>query len=92
MTAREQAERVLQGLPEELMPAALEALETVLKGEEVDEDLAALLDAEADELLGELDDAESEQPPVTCIGMISSGRGDLSARASRDEFEPPSSR
>lgn len=92
MTAREQAEQVLQGLPEELMPAALEALEAVLKGEEVDEDLAALLDAEADELLGELDDAESEQPPVTCIGMFSSGRGDLSARASRDEFEPPPSR
>jgi hypothetical protein len=49
------------------------------QGKKVDEDLAALLDAEADELLGELDDAESEQPPVTCIGMFSSGRGDLSA-------------
>ena len=71
MTAREEAERVLQGLPEELMPAAFEALEAVLKGEE--------------------SDAE-QQPPVTCIGMFSSGRGDLSARASRDEFEPPSSR
>jgi hypothetical protein len=35
---------------------------------------------------------EGEQPPVTCIGMISSGRGDLSARASRDEFEPEPSR
>ena len=70
MTAREEAERVLQGLPEELMPAAFEALEAVLKGEESD----------------------AEQPPVTCIGMFSSGRGDLSARASRDEFEPPSSR
>jgi hypothetical protein len=54
---------VLQGLPEELMPAALEALEAALEREEVDEDLAALLDAEADELLGELDDAEGEQPP-----------------------------
>lgn len=32
--------------------------------------------------------AEGEQPPLTCIGMINSGRGDLSARASRDEFEP----
>ena len=91
MTAREEAERVLRGLPKESMPAALEALEAVREGE-VDEDLAALLDAEADELLGELDDAEGEQPPVTCIGMFSSGRGDLSARASRDEFEPPSSR
>lgn len=63
MTAREEAERVLQGLPEELMPAALEALEAALEREEVDEDLAALLDAKADELLGELDDAEGEQPP-----------------------------
>jgi hypothetical protein len=32
--------------------------------------------------------SEGEQPPVTCIGMFDSGRGDLSARASRDEFEP----
>ena len=89
MTAREEAERVLQGLPEESMPAALEALEAVLKREEVDEDLAALLDAEADELLGELDDAEGEQPPVTCIGMFASGRGDLSKLASEDVYEPP---
>ena len=48
--------------------------------------------ARPDGLPGELDDTEDEQPPVTCIGMISSGRGDLSARASRDEFEPPPSR
>ena len=31
---------------------------------------------------------EGEQPPVTCIGMFESESGDLSARASRDEFEP----
>jgi hypothetical protein len=31
---------------------------------------------------------EGEQPPLTCIGMFNSGRGDLSERASRDEFEP----
>jgi hypothetical protein len=31
---------------------------------------------------------EGEQPRLTCIGMINSGRGDLSERASRDEFEP----
>lgn len=36
----------------------------------------------------ELGPAEGEQPPVTCIGMFESERGDLSARASRDEFEP----
>lgn len=27
-------------------------------------------------------------PPLTCIGAFSSGRGDLSRRASEDEFEP----
>ena len=42
MTAREEAERVLQGLPEESMPAALEALEAVLEGE-VDTSVAAIL-------------------------------------------------
>lgn len=42
MTAREEAERVLQGLPEESMPAALEALEAVLK-REVDTSVAAIL-------------------------------------------------
>jgi hypothetical protein len=31
---------------------------------------------------------EGEQPTLTCIGMINSGRGDLSERAGRDEFEP----
>jgi hypothetical protein len=36
----------------------------------------------------EMGGEEGEQPPVTCIGMFDSGRGDLSARASRDEFEP----
>lgn len=34
-------------------------------------------------------DREGEQPPVTCIGMFESEHGDLSARASRDEYEPP---
>jgi hypothetical protein len=33
-------------------------------------------------------DRAGEPPPVTCIGMFESGRGDLSARAGRDEFEP----
>lgn len=42
MTAREEAERVLQGLPEESMPAALEALEAALEGE-VDTSVAAIL-------------------------------------------------
>ncbi len=32
--------------------------------------------------------SDGDQPPVTCIGMFESGRGDLSERASRDEFEP----
>jgi hypothetical protein len=27
-------------------------------------------------------------PPLTCIGAFASGRGDLSRRASEDEFEP----
>jgi hypothetical protein len=31
---------------------------------------------------------DGDQPPVTCIGMFESERGDLSERASRDEFEP----
>jgi hypothetical protein len=42
VTAREEAKRVLQGLPEESMPAALEALEAVLEGE-VDTSVAAIL-------------------------------------------------
>jgi predicted DNA-binding protein len=35
---------------------------------------------------------EGEQPPLTCIGAFSSGRGDLSQMASRDVFEPEPSR
>lgn len=35
---------------------------------------------------------EGEQPPLTCIGAFSSGRGDLSEMASRDVFEPEPSR
>lgn len=31
---------------------------------------------------------EGEQPPLTCIGVFSSGRGDLSKLASEDVFEP----
>jgi hypothetical protein len=31
---------------------------------------------------------EGEQPPLTCIGAFSSGRGDLSKLASEDVFEP----
>lgn len=31
---------------------------------------------------------EGEQPPLTCIGAFSSGRGDLSRLASEDVFEP----
>jgi hypothetical protein len=31
---------------------------------------------------------EGEQPPLTCIGMFRSGRGDLSKLASEDVFEP----
>ena len=31
---------------------------------------------------------EAEQPPLTCIGAFSSGRGDLSKLASEDVFEP----
>ena len=27
-------------------------------------------------------------PPLKCIGVFASGRGDLSRRASEDEFEP----
>lgn len=33
-------------------------------------------------------DDEGEQPPLTCIGAFSSGRGDLSKLASEDVFEP----
>jgi hypothetical protein len=32
--------------------------------------------------------AESPQPPFSLIGAFHSGRGDLSERASRDEYEP----
>jgi len=35
---------------------------------------------------------EGEQPPLTCIGTFSSGRGDLSKLASEDVFEPRPSR
>jgi hypothetical protein len=35
---------------------------------------------------------EGEQPPLTCIGAFSSGRGDLSKLASEDAFEPAPSR
>lgn len=31
---------------------------------------------------------EGAQPPLTCIGAFSSGRGDLSKLASEDVFEP----
>jgi hypothetical protein len=37
----------------------------------------------------ELGPADGEQPPVTCIGMFESGRGDLSELASRDVYESP---
>lgn len=40
----------------------------------------------------ELGEDEGEQPPLTCIGAFSSGRGDLSEMASRDVFEPEPSR
>lgn len=40
----------------------------------------------------ELGEEEGEQPPLTCIGAFSSGRGDLSEMASRDVFEPEPSR
>lgn len=36
----------------------------------------------------ELGEEEGEQPPLTCIGAFSSGRGDLSKLASEDVFEP----
>jgi hypothetical protein len=32
---------------------------------------------------------EAPQPPFSLIGAFTAGRSDLSARASRDEFEPP---
>jgi len=35
---------------------------------------------------------EGEQPPLTCIGAFSSGRGDLSMLAAEDVFEPRPSR
>ena len=35
---------------------------------------------------------EGEQPPLTCIGAFSSGRGDLSKLASEGVFEPRQSR
>jgi len=37
----------------------------------------------------EIGPADGEQPPVACIGMFESGRGDLSELASRDVYEPP---
>lgn len=33
-------------------------------------------------------DEERIPPPLTCIGAFSSKRGDLSRRASEDEYEP----
>ncbi len=35
---------------------------------------------------------EGEQPPLTCIGAFSSGRGDLSKLAAEDVFTPQPSR
>jgi hypothetical protein len=35
---------------------------------------------------------EAPQPPFSLIGAFKAGRSDLSARASRDEFEPRSFR
>lgn len=35
---------------------------------------------------------ETPQPPFSLIGAFQAGRSDLSARASRDEFEPRSFR
>lgn len=37
---------------------------------------------------GRQSNEEGEQPPLTCIGAFSSGRGDLSKLASEDFFEP----
>jgi hypothetical protein len=37
-------------------------------------------------------DDEAPQPPFSLIGAFKTGRSDLSARASRDEFEPRSFR
>lgn len=36
----------------------------------------------------ELGDGDGPQPPLTCVGVVRSERGDLSARASEDEYEP----
>jgi hypothetical protein len=38
--------------------------------------------------LGVEDEEEPLAPPLNCIGAFASGRGDLSRRASEDEFEP----
>ena len=38
--------------------------------------------------LGSVDEEEPIPPPLTCIGVISSGRSDLSRLASEDIFEP----
>ena len=38
--------------------------------------------------LGVDDQEEPLAPPLNCIGAFASGRGDLSRRASEDEFEP----
>jgi hypothetical protein len=35
------------------------------------------------------DDTGTRQPPLKIIGAFSSERGDLSRRASEDEYEPP---
>jgi hypothetical protein len=36
----------------------------------------------------EVAEEESIPPPLNCIGAFSSGRSDLSRRASEDEYEP----
>ena len=38
--------------------------------------------------LGVEDEEEPLAPPLNCIGVFASERGDLSRRASEDEFEP----
>lgn len=55
----------------------------------VEEVLERELDqATPDAQLHAREDGDREQPPFTFIGAFSSGRGDLSKRASEDFFEP----
>lgn len=47
-----------------------------------------LAEAKPDPHLPSKGEGDGDQPPLSCVGAFSSGRGDLSKLASEDVFEP----